>query len=281
MNWLQFEDLKEALDQRLRELVSKPPHALLNPLFDAARYTLLSSGKRLRPLLTLITAQIYHVPLEAALTPACALELIHTYSLIHDDLPCMDNDDLRRGKPTLHKAYNEGHALLTGDFLLTYAFEVLSQAPALSAEIKLSLIATLAEYAGANGMIGGQLIDLSSQDRALDLETLILMHHKKTAALFSAALTFGGLLGKAAPGDFLLLKQIGENLGCAFQIFDDLEDAGDGASSCLQLLTPQSAEKLAEEKFALVDRDLSALSKPADPLKHFVYAMHKQFQQSS
>ena len=277
MSMLHFDPLREAIEHKLSELVLKSPHALIEPLFEAARYSLLSSGKRFRPLLTLVAAQTYGAPLETALIPACALELIHTYSLIHDDLPCMDDDDLRRGKPTLHKVYNEGHALLTGDFLLTYAFEVISKAPALSAEVKLTLIRVLAESAGANGMVGGQLIDIAIQDTCADLETLLLMHSKKTAALFSAALTFGGLIGAAPTDDLFLLKQIGDNLGSAFQIFDDLVDAGDGKSSCLQQLAPQKAEELAEEKLALIKRDLNSLSKAADPLESLVCAIHKQF----
>ncbi len=274
---LLLEELREAIDQKLSELLSETPHTLLQPLFDAARYSLLSPGKRLRPLLVLATAQIYEAPLEAALEPACALEIIHTYSLIHDDLPCMDDDDMRRGKPSLHKVYDEGHALLTGDFLLTYAFEILSRAPLLSAEIKLALIRTLAEAAGARGMIGGQVLDLASQTLLLDIGAITMIHQKKTAALFACALLFGGLIGKAAADDLDLLRKIGENLGSAFQIFDDLADNDAEECSCLKLLTPEQAEELAEEKFAQVVIDLSSLSKPAGPLEQLVDAMRKQF----
>jgi geranylgeranyl diphosphate synthase type II len=156
-----------------------------------------------------------------SLDPACAIEMIHTYSLIHDDLPCMDDDELRRGKPTLHKVYSEGMALLTGDYLLTYAFEVLAKAALLSPEVKLRLIQILSVSAGARGMIGGQAIDISSVGEQIDAETLLKMHEAKTGALLAAALQFGAVIGGAPHS----LEKLGKEIGLAFQFLDDLLDA--------------------------------------------------------
>jgi geranylgeranyl diphosphate synthase, type II len=145
----------QRIDETLDALVRARPSFPHRDLFAAARYSLLSPGKRMRPLLAIATAEIYDIPQEQVLIPACALEMVHTYSLIHDDLPCMDDDDLRRGRPTLHKVYGEGQAVLAGDFLLTYAFEVLSSLPFLSAEQKIDLVRCLSSHAGSEGMIGG------------------------------------------------------------------------------------------------------------------------------
>lgn len=212
------------IEKKLDELVSERPSAPHAKLFEAARYSLLSSGKRLRPLLALTTAEVYNVSVEVALPAVCALELIHTYSLIHDDLPCMDDDDLRRGRPTLHKVVSEGEAVLAGDFLLTYAFQVLAQLPSLTAEQRLALISTLAHLAGGDGMIGGQLVDLIHEGKPLDWATLEFMHDYKTAALLTASLLFGGIMGEAPESDLALLKQAGRQLGLAFQIVDDILD---------------------------------------------------------
>jgi geranylgeranyl diphosphate synthase type II len=154
--------------------------------------------------------------------------MIHTYSLIHDDLPCMDNDDLRRGKPTLHKVVSEGMALLTGDYLLTYAFEVIAKAENLGAEEKLKLIQILSSSAGAEGMIGGQAIDIGSVGIQISEETLLKMHEAKTGALIAASLQFGAVIGGASH----CLRKLGKEIGLAFQFLDDLLDA----TSTLRLL---------------------------------------------
>lgn len=207
-----------SIDETLEQLIPKGE----SPLFDAAHYSL-EGGKRLRPLLLLAVLETYDVPIEKGLYPAAALEMIHTYSLIHDDLPCMDDDAMRRGKPTLHKAYPESHAVLTGDFLLTYAFETLSRAPDLSAQTRLDLVRILSNRAGSFGMIGGQLLDIEC---SLNWEE---MHRKKTGALISAALQCGGVI---ASGDLDLLKELGNHLGLVYQLVDDLID-GDGATLLL------------------------------------------------
>lgn len=194
------------------------------PVAEAARYSVLNGGKRLRPLFALATADALKAPLSQAIVPACALELIHTYSMIHDDLPAMDNDDLRRGKPTLHKVYTEGQAILAGDFLLTYAFEVLSNAPDLSAETKLSLIELVSKKAGASGMIGGQWTDLESEHKLLNLNETNVLHEMKTGALIEASILTGALIGKAKPEMLNTLSQFALKVGLAFQIIDDVLD---------------------------------------------------------
>ena len=193
-------------------------------LFKAARYSLMLPGKRLRPLLVLNVAEGFGVDESLALYPASAIEMIHTYSLIHDDLPCMDDDDLRRGKPTLHKVYDEGHAVLTGDYLLTYAFEVLADSPGLTDKQKIKLVKVLASRSGGHGMIGGQIVDLSLEGRKPDWNTLEFMHANKTAALISAALEFGGIIGNATGEELQALQECGHHLGIAFQIIDDILD---------------------------------------------------------
>lgn len=193
-------------------------------LFEAARYSLLGGGKRLRPLIALATAETLGYSSKQALTPVCTLEMIHTYSLIHDDLPCMDDDDYRRGKLTLHKQYSEGHAVLTGDYLLTYAFELLATDPHLASDKKVRLITTLAKKSGGEGMIGGQVIDLAAEGMQIDLTQLQNLHSKKTGALLTAAVEFGGILADADLKTMKHLHSFGENIGLAFQIVDDILD---------------------------------------------------------
>lgn len=209
----------EKIETRLRELL--PPRD--ETIFEAARYSLLASGKRLRPLLTLMTAATYGVDPLLVLDPACAIEMIHVYSLIHDDLPCMDNDDLRRGQPTLHKVYGEAMALLAGDYLLTFAFEVIVNATALGREQRLQMVKTVALRAGAPGMIGGQAIDIESEGKEIDEDTLLQMHYGKTASLLTCCLECGSLAAGYPPTE--LLRSIGMELGLAYQLRDDLLDA--------------------------------------------------------
>lgn len=213
----------EWVEKRLASLVPERD-VPENILFQAARYSLLGGGKRLRPLLTLATVETLGGNVASALTPACVLEMIHTYSLIHDDLPCMDDDDYRRGKPSLHKAFPEALAVLAGDFLLTHAFEVLSHADELTTEQKLQLIAILSRQSGGVGMIGGQILDIESEGRSIDLERLQLIHHKKTGALMTASIQFGGVLAGVDEREMKILEQFGKEIGLAFQIIDDVLD---------------------------------------------------------
>ena len=232
--------LREALNQILTELLPKDR----GTLYEAARYSL-EGGKRLRPLLTLAVLETYSVPIKKGLYPAAALEMIHTYSLIHDDLPCMDDDDIRRGKPTLHKAYHESSAVLTGDFLLTFAFETLANAPDLSDSEKNALITTLARHAGAEGMIGGQLLDLEGT-----IEDWEEIYSKKTGALFCAALEFGALLVGASVEPF---QAIGKALGMAFQLIDDLLDKDGTVKIYGDQIVEEKASQLLEKAVAIMD----------------------------
>lgn len=247
--------IKEQIESTLNTLLSPEKEAL----FEMAHYSM-EGGKRLRPLLTLGVLQAFDVPIEHGLYPACAIEMIHTYSLIHDDLPCMDDDDFRRGKPTLHKAYPESHAVLTGDFLLTYAFEVLATAPHLTHEQKNRLILTLAKRAGHEGMLGGQILDIESQDQPIEPDMLQLLELKKTASLITCALEFGAII---ANQDLLTFQMIGEGLGLAFQIVDDILD-GDGM--CLYF-GEERAKAMAESLYHGAKTKIQALNRPTHLLE--------------
>lgn len=189
-------------------------------LQSAMRHPFLGGGKRLRPaLVRLVCAAFGGSDVDAEL-PAAAIELVHTYSLVHDDLPCMDDDDLRRGRPTVHVAFDEATAVLAGDALLTLAFEVLSEAPQGA-----QLVGALARDAGASGMVGGQVLDLSLElSEGASLEAVLDMHRRKTAALFAAAAEMGAIVGGASAAKRALAREFGLALGCAFQAVDDLLD---------------------------------------------------------
>ncbi|MBS0629039.1 MAG: polyprenyl synthetase family protein [Verrucomicrobia bacterium] len=311
--------MKEHINRTLLELL--PLNGEL--LFEAAHYSL-EGGKRLRPLLTLAIVQTFDQPIEHALRPACTLEMIHTYSLIHDDLPCMDDDDFRRGKPSLHKAYHESHAVLTGDFLLTYAFEVLATAPNLTDTQKTRLIATLAHRAGSQGMIGGQILDIAEatakhpMPRKIDdfesacqqqsgqspapeyileesrtrgkggkmaqkcdfaahrycaiasegkTDDFQQMHAKKTGALITAACEFGGIIANI--DDLTPFQTIGQHLGLAYQIVDDILD-NDGLVEVIGL---NEAEELAEKLFNQAMQSIQTLPNGAPKLAQLAQEM--------
>jgi geranylgeranyl diphosphate synthase type II len=184
----------------------------------AMEYSLFAGGKRLRPALALGAAEIVSGSDEAAMPAACALEMIHTYSLMHDDLPCMDDDDLRRGKPTAHKAFGEANAILAGDALLTMAFDVAAQSG------NLAVVGELAQAAGVAGMVGGQVLDLESENKELTLEELRHIHAYKTGALIRASVRVGALIGGATGEPLEALTRFGESIGLAFQIADDILD---------------------------------------------------------
>ncbi len=198
----------------------------LKILLDAERYSLFAGGKRIRPLLTLEFCKMFGGKEEVALPFACAVEMIHTYSLIHDDLPCMDNDDLRRGKPTNHKVFGESTALLAGDALLTGAFEAAASNTAAGAENAAKAVAYLASCAGRYGMVGGQIMDLEGEGRSMSLDELIKLHSLKTGALISAAAVLGALAANVSFSDPCMQDVItyAENIGLAFQIVDDILD---------------------------------------------------------
>lgn len=195
-------------------------------LHGAMRYSLDAGGKRLRPVLLLAAADLFGAAPDGGLPAAVALECVHTYSLIHDDLPCLDNDDFRRGRPTAHKAFDEATALLAGDALLTHAFVLLSSAYAAQPVLAHALIRELAEAAGSRRLIGGQMEDLLAEKKAdATAAELEFIHLNKTAAMIEAALVMGGLAGAAPDPALAALRRIGRHLGLAFQIVDDILDA--------------------------------------------------------
>ena len=192
---------------------------------EAMRYSCLGGGKRLRPLLVISSAALFDVPEAGALRAAAAIEMIHCYSLIHDDLPAMDDADLRRGRPSVHRAFDEATAILAGDGLLTEAFAVLADPrTAEDPAIRSDLVAAMAEAAGAAGMVGGQMIDLSEERGGLDLAGITELQALKTGAIIRFSCAAGGILGSAVPEDRAALTGYAEDLGLAFQIADDLLD---------------------------------------------------------
>ena len=228
-------DVKAYLQEQ-RQLVEQ---ALLQYMLPAAgdfaahietmRYSLFVGGKRVRPVLCLAAARCVSsdaATAELLLPAACALECIHTYSLIHDDLPAMDNDDLRRGQPTCHKKFGEAEAILAGDGLLTYAFELISsdRFPGPAPEIRLRLTAVLAQAAGSLGMVGGQFLDIASEQQEIPFERLKTIHRSKTGALIKAAVQMGAIGGGADEVQLAALSKYGSAVGLAFQIADDLLD---------------------------------------------------------
>jgi farnesyl diphosphate synthase len=235
--WPDSASLPEALalsarltDAVIGKLLAAPP-GLEARVYEAMRYSALAPGKRLRPFLVLVSSRLFSVAARSALQVAAAIEMVHAYSLIHDDLPAMDDSDLRRGRPTCHKQFDEATAVLAGDGLLTFAFETLSHSdthgdPAVRCE----LVASLAQAAGPAGMVGGQMIDLLAERQTLDIGAITRLQRLKTGALIAFACEAGGILGKAAPELRLALRGYAHDLGLAFQIADDLLDVEGSAA---------------------------------------------------
>jgi geranylgeranyl diphosphate synthase, type II len=259
-------------------------------LSEAMRYSLLDGGKRLRPILALAGAEAVGGSIEIALDYACAIEMIHTYSLIHDDLPCMDDDDLRHGRPTNHKVYGDAIATLAGDALLTDAFAMVARS-ALShskSAVVLETVAELSEAAGSPGMVQGQVIDLLGEGIAMNIEQLEYLHSKKTGALFNAAIRGGARLGGASEHQLSKLTEYARALGLCFQVVDDLldvestteqmgkrtqKDEAAGKNTYPVLLGLEESHRLAR---ALERRALAALesfdsrAEPMRAIAHFV-----------
>ena len=241
-------------------------------LHEAMEYSLLAGGKRLRPILLMAAAEaVSGKNGEKYSKPACALEMIHTYSLIHDDLPAMDDDDYRRGNLTNHKVYGEGIAILAGDALLTNAFEVVLRQEDVMPERLLAVVREFSEAAGYNGMVGGQVIDLLSENKRVDIHTLELMHKAKTGALFRAAIRSGAILAGANRRQLAALTSYAENFGLAFQITDDIldvvgemdkigkpigSDIKNNKSTYVTLYSLEKAKKMAD---AAVERAVASL----------------------
>ena len=225
-----FEEDRLAVDAALERFLpaesEQPPS-----IHTAMRYSVFAGGKRMRPILCLETARIFSSDVTPAFHPACALEFIHTYSLIHDDLPALDNDDLRRGKPTCHKKFGEALAILAGDGLLTLAFETIGATP-VPAERRVAMLTEIAGAAGTvNGMVGGQVADIEAERKPVDAQMLEYIHRSKTAALIRAAVTSGALCAGAAADDVARLRRFGETIGWAFQVTDDILDIEESSAA--------------------------------------------------
>ena len=213
--------IEQGLDKHLPASTTRPAR-----MHEAMRYAIEGGGKRLRPMLLLATAELFGADGDSALPAAVAIECVHTYSLVHDDLPCMDNDDLRRGRATTHKAFDEATALLTGDALLTHAFALLATAYAAQPALAHSLIQELAATAGSQHLIGGQMEDLLAEKNSnATTDDLEFIHLNKTAAMIETSLVLGGLVGGADETHCATLRTVGRHLGLTFQIIDDILDA--------------------------------------------------------
>lgn len=218
------EDYLKIIDNGLAEYVYAA-HDGQDIVTDAMRYSIQNGGKRIRPMLTLEFCRVCGGDPQTALPFACAVEMIHTYSLIHDDLPCMDDDDLRRGKPSCHKKFGESYALLAGDGLLTLAFETLTKAYAISPQNIVRAVRVLSDFAGVNGMIGGQVIDLLSEEKQADYEILQRIDRLKTGALIKSAVLLGCIAANVQDEAVLSAAETyAENIGFAFQVVDDILD---------------------------------------------------------
>jgi farnesyl diphosphate synthase len=231
-------DTEVLLDRLLSSIAPDGEHVLPARLLEAMRYASLGGGKRLRPFLVVESARLFNVPRPSSLMAGAALECVHCYSLVHDDLPSMDNDDLRRGRPTAHRAFDEATAVLAGDGLLTFAFDILSRPEThADAEVRLKLVSLLARAAGPGGMVGGQMLDLAAEGRfeatppALGEKDVRILQAMKTGALLRFGCLAGAILGKADEARLRALERYGSAIGEAFQIADDLLDLeGDPAT---------------------------------------------------
>jgi len=274
-----FQGWKEKIDQALEEYLPREEPTL----FEAMHYALFSGGKRFRPLL-LFSVGHYFRALEEEMVPvACAVEFIHSYSLIHDDLPALDNDDFRRGKPSLHRAFGEAIALLAGDALLTLAFQVVAEAsfsPSRLA-IKVEIVRRLSQAAGVSGMIGGQIQDLQLTDEVRDEARFLAMVGKKTGQLITFSVMTGGLLGEVSERERRALFNFGQNLGLAFQLRDDLADLNQDEQARQQAKnSPNYAlvfgqAKTRQEVNSYVDKAVGALKEGGINSPELIYLSEK------
>lgn len=276
---------RQALVERaLKEELDRTP-VLDDTLRASMAYSLMAGGKRLRPVLLMAAADAVGADGTKFLPVACALEMIHTYSLIHDDLPAMDNDDLRRGKPTNHVVYGEGIAILAGDALLTLAFTVILRQKAVPAEALLRVVDEISRAAGAEGMVGGQVLDLEAENRQISMEELRRVHTGKTGALFRAALRSGAILAGASEEQLSALTAYADHFGLAFQITDDILDVIGNAeeigkpvgsdeknhkSTYVTLTSLEMAQELARRTVAEAEAALSAFGQEAAFLRELV-----------
>ena len=281
--------LQSVENQLKNELLANP--SLEGRLAEAMEYSLMAGGKRVRPMLLMAAADAVGGDGDKFLTAACAIEMIHTYSLIHDDLPAMDNDDYRRGKLTNHKVYGDGMAILAGDALLTLAFEVLLRQEGVSDAVKLSVVREFSIAAGQSGMVGGQALDLESEGKRIDLKTLQKLHMGKTGALFRAAIRSGAILAGADSEKLEALTTYADKFGLAFQITDDILDVtGDEAvigkpvgsderndkSTYVTLTSLDKARELAQKTVDEAVASLSPLGDKASFLRELVESLLKR-----
>ena len=268
----------EAALEKLLPVESTPPVTI----HQAMRYSVFAGGKRIRPILCYESARIFSQQLDAAATVGCALEFIHTYSLIHDDLPALDNDDLRRGKPTCHKKFGVAMAILAGDGLLTLAFETLSDAN-VAADRRVRIISEIGHAAGTvNGMVGGQVADVEAEGKQVDAAALEYIHRSKTAALIRASVVAGAIAGGAHDEDVARVSRFGEAVGWAFQVVDDLLDVEESSAALGKTAGKDQAQKkatypaifgieksraFAEELSARADRELDCYAERAQRLR--------------
>ena len=270
-----FEDYRKLVEDHLMDFIPDIDHKSIT-LYESMKYSLSAGGKRIRPVLLLAACDFCGGKIEEALPYACALEYIHNYSLIHDDLPCMDNDDFRRGKPTNHKKFGEATALLAGDSLLTYAFGVAVSGSETTAEQNIDAVKLLSSRAGFDGMAGGQMLDLIGEKEKLTYEEFMLMNQLKTGCLIKTACLLGCIAAGYREGtdEYAAAEKYAENVGLAFQIEDDILDEGteDNKTTFLTFMTVESARNTvdgltgnAKEIIAPYDRD-GILSAFADRL---------------
>ncbi len=225
MNLKEYMNIRlEEINKTLETIFEKSSIELENSFIEMLKYPLDAGGKRLRPILTCLACELFNGDYKKAIIPAVALELIHTYSLVHDDLPAMDNDDLRRGKPTTHVKYGEANAILVGDGLLTHAFQLLSKADVKDSTLR-ELLFELSYAAGINGMVMGQFIDLYYEEKEINFDMLKILHAKKTGAMIRGAIRLGAIASENIQGkDIESITKYGEAIGLAFQIQDDILD---------------------------------------------------------
>lgn len=272
----------EAMDSRFDRLLAVPADARAR-LYEGMRHAVMGGGKRMRPLLVVASCDLFHVDRERALRVALAIEAVHVYSLVHDDLPCMDDDDLRRGKPTVHRAFDEATAVLTGDSLFALAFELLAdEATHADPFVRSELVLELARASGPAGMAGGQMMDLVAESERFDLATTTRLQQLKTGALIGFAVEAGAIMGKVGDATRLRLKGYARDLGLAFQIADDLldvegdpaaagkalrKDAGAGKSTFVSLLGVERARSQAEMLIDQAIHHLQGFGTEADLLR--------------
>lgn len=277
-----LEAISEAVDTRFDRLFPLPEDPRRR-LYEAMRYSVIGGGKRMRPLLVVAACDLFNVDKERALRVALAIELVHVYSLVHDDLPCMDDDDLRRGKPTVHKAFDEAVAVLTGDSLFAVAFELLAdEATHEDPFVRSELVLELARASGPAGMAGGQMMDLEAEATTFDLPTTTRLQQLKTGALIGFAVESGAIMGKVGPQTRLKLRGYARDLGLAFQIADDLldvegdaqaagkalrKDEGRGKSTFVSLLGLDRARSQAEMLIDQAIHHLQGFGPEADLLR--------------